>query len=177
MRISTQMMYEQGSGAINRRQAELQFTQQQIATGRRMLTAADDPVAAAAALRTSQGLAITTDQQSSQRAALASLAIGESTLGSVGDLLQSTQQLLIQGQSAVLKASDRALIAQQLDAALSQLVSLANQRDAIRVWRSMSQLSGCVVQEPRCEGLMARFIAAHPGVWAEDIGESEGGPE
>lgn len=129
MRISTQMMYEQGSGAINRRQAELQFTQQQIATGRRMLTAADDPVAAAAALRTSQGLASTTDQQSSQRAALASLAIGESTLGSVGDLLQSSQQLLIQGQSAVLKASDRASIAQQLDAALSQLVSLANQRD------------------------------------------------
>ena len=34
-----------------------------------------------------------------------------------------------------------------------------------------------VVQEPRCEALMARFIAAHPGVWAEDIGESECGPE
>lgn len=28
-----------------------------------------------------------------------------------------------------------------------------------------------VLQEPRCEALMARFIAAHPGLWAEDIGE------
>ena len=29
-----------------------------------------------------------------------------------------------------------------------------------------------VLQEPRCEALMARFIAAHPQVWAEDIGET-----
>jgi cytosine deaminase len=28
-----------------------------------------------------------------------------------------------------------------------------------------------VLQEPRCEALMARFIAAQPGLWAEDIGE------
>jgi len=29
-----------------------------------------------------------------------------------------------------------------------------------------------VLQEPRCVELMTRFIAAHPGVWAEDIGET-----
>lgn len=28
-----------------------------------------------------------------------------------------------------------------------------------------------VLQEPRCQELMARFIAAHPTLWAEDIGE------
>jgi creatinine deaminase len=28
-----------------------------------------------------------------------------------------------------------------------------------------------VLQEPRCVELMARFIAAHPGVWAEDVGQ------
>lgn len=29
-----------------------------------------------------------------------------------------------------------------------------------------------VLQEPRCKELMARFIAVHPGLWAEDIGET-----
>ena len=28
-----------------------------------------------------------------------------------------------------------------------------------------------VLREPRCQELMARFIAAHPTLWAEDIGE------
>ena len=28
-----------------------------------------------------------------------------------------------------------------------------------------------VLQDPRCRELMARFIAAHPTLWAEDIGE------
>ena len=28
-----------------------------------------------------------------------------------------------------------------------------------------------VLHELRCEALMAQFIAAHPGLWAEDIGE------
>jgi cytosine deaminase len=28
-----------------------------------------------------------------------------------------------------------------------------------------------VLQDPRCQELMARFIAAHPTLWAEDIGE------
>jgi cytosine deaminase len=28
-----------------------------------------------------------------------------------------------------------------------------------------------VLQDPRCQELMARFIAAHPTLWAEEIGE------
>ena len=50
MRVSTSMMYELGSGAITRQNAELVRTQQQLSSAKRLLSAADDTVAAAAVL-------------------------------------------------------------------------------------------------------------------------------
>jgi len=55
MRISTSQMYTRGVDAIERQQSEMLQTQQQIATGRRVVTPADDPVAAAQALNVAQG--------------------------------------------------------------------------------------------------------------------------
>ena len=50
MRISTPLIYTLGAEAIERQQVDLFETQQQIASGRRILTPSDDPVAAAQAL-------------------------------------------------------------------------------------------------------------------------------
>ena len=58
MRVSTTTVFEQGIFNIQRAQALLIRGQEQISTGRRVLTPADDPVAAARALEVSQSKAI-----------------------------------------------------------------------------------------------------------------------
>lgn len=50
MRISTNTIFDMGSRQIGELQSGLVKTQQQISTNRRILTPADDPVAAANAL-------------------------------------------------------------------------------------------------------------------------------
>ena len=50
MRISTPLLYQQAVNAMSTQQSDLLRLQQQISAGKRMLTAADDPVAAAQAL-------------------------------------------------------------------------------------------------------------------------------
>jgi len=50
MRISTQTLFESGATRLGELQSSLVKTQQQIATGRRMLSPSDDPIGAARAL-------------------------------------------------------------------------------------------------------------------------------
>ena len=129
MRISTTTMYELGTGAMARQQADLLKTQQQMASGRRLSTAADDPAAASTALRVAQSLARNQQIEFNQLAAANTLAIGESTLSSVGDVLQTVQERLLQAQNATLSSTERALIAGDVDNMLGQLLTLANSKD------------------------------------------------
>lgn len=55
MRISTQMLYESGTSQMMDRSSELQKLQTQIATGRRVVTPSDDPIAASSALMVKRG--------------------------------------------------------------------------------------------------------------------------
>jgi len=129
MRISTSMMYDLSTAGMAEQQSALYKTQQQMSTGRRILSASDDPSAASSALRISQGLAVTAQQQSNQQSANNTLAQSESALGSAGDLLQSAGSLLLSAQNATMSSSDRAAVALQLDGLLQQMTSLANSRD------------------------------------------------
>ena len=54
MRISTSMIFDSGVTSMQTRTSSLLHTQQQLASGRRILTPADDPVAAARALEIEQ---------------------------------------------------------------------------------------------------------------------------
>ena len=129
MRISTSMMYELSTAGMADQQSAMYKTQQQMATGRRMVTASDDPAAASSALRVSQGLSLTAQQQANQQAANSTLAQAESAIGSAGDLLQSASSLLISTQNASFSNTDRAAAALQLDGLLQQMVTLSNSRD------------------------------------------------
>lgn len=129
MRISTSMMYDMGVGALTAQQGELLRTQQQMASQRRLLSAADDPAAASTALRVSQSLARNQQIEANQQAAANRLAIGESALSSVGDVLQSVQERLLQAQNGTLSGTERAMLAADVDNMLGQLLTLANSKD------------------------------------------------
>lgn len=129
MRISTGMLYETGVNSIQRQTASLLHTQQQVASGRRILTPSDDPVAAARALEVTQAQSINTQYRTNQDNAKTSLGLEESQLAAVGDLIQSVQERAVQAGSAALSNSDRDSIAKELRARFDQLVGIANATD------------------------------------------------
>jgi flagellar hook-associated protein 3 FlgL len=130
MRVSTSMVYRLGAETIGRQQSEWLRTQQQLSTGRRMLTPSDDPLAAAQALRTAQSRALAGQWETNQGAAREKLALAESTLGAAGDAIQDARVLLVQANSPTLADADRASLALELGNRLERLLAIANTRDA-----------------------------------------------
>jgi flagellar hook-associated protein 3 FlgL len=130
MRISTGMIYDTGVGSMQRQLSDLLHTQQQLATGRRMLSPADDPVAAARALEVSQSQALNGQYAANQGRVASALGFEDSQLGAVTDVLQAVQQLTVQAGSGTLNDTDRILIAKSLRTSFDQILGLANATDA-----------------------------------------------
>jgi len=129
MRISSNTIFDSNVASMTQQQARLMQTQQQIASGRRMLTASDDPVAAARALEISQSDAINTQYAASRTAARHKLSLAESSLQSVTSLLQDVQAATISAGNGTFNSSDRETIATNLSGRLQELIGLANSTD------------------------------------------------
>ena len=129
MRLSTTQFYSAGTSRISALEQSLLRTQQQIATGRRILTPADDPVAAARALEVTQSQSVNTQFGNNRGTARDSLSLEESTLQGVTSLLQDVQTQVVHAGNAVLNDTDRKSIATDLQQRLDELIGLANTRD------------------------------------------------
>lgn len=129
MRISTQTLFDNGAARIADAQAALYKTQQQVAADRRLLTPADDPVAAARALEVTQSQSLNTQYGTNRGYAKDSLAAVDGTLSSVTDLLQSVKTAAISAGNPTIGDSERASIATALQSSLNLLMGLANGRD------------------------------------------------
>ena len=129
MRISSSAIYDAGIRAMQQQTERLMQVQQQIASGRRIVTPADDPVAAARALEVSQSQAINTQFGTNAGSASDSLVLEESILGSVTGLLQNVRVIAINAGNPVLSANDRASLANELRGSYQELLGLANSTD------------------------------------------------
>jgi flagellar hook-associated protein 3 FlgL len=129
MRISTAQLYTTGVDGIERQQAELLQTQQHIATGRRVLTPADDPVAAAQAITLAQGKDQNSQYAANIDTAKSALSSNDSILSQISDVLQSVRSSAVDGGNGVLANSDRMAIAGDVGARLQELLGLANSKD------------------------------------------------
>ncbi len=129
MRISTSTIYDSGIASMQQQSAKLLQTQQQIASGRRILTPADDPVAAARALEVTQAQSM--NQQFGTNAGTAgdSLSLEESTLGNVSQVLQSVRDITVNAGNPTLTKNDRIALANQVRSSYQQLLGLANTTD------------------------------------------------
>jgi len=130
MRISTQTLFESGGARISDLQSSLVKTQQQIATGRRILTPSDDPVAAARALEVFQSQSLNTQYGINRQTAKSALGLVDGTLSGVSDLLLNVKSTVVSAENGTLTDAQRADIAVQLKADLTSLLGLANTRDA-----------------------------------------------
>lgn len=131
MRISSNTIFDSNVAALNQQQARLLQTQQQIASGRRLLTASDDPVAATRALEISQSDAANTQYASNRDSARNTLSLAESTLQAVTSLIQDARDSTMSAGNGSLTSSGRKIIATDLTARLQELVGLANSTDGL----------------------------------------------
>jgi flagellar hook-associated protein 3 FlgL len=129
MRISTNTIFEQGSAKISDLQSAVVTTQQQLATSKRILTPADDPVAAAQVLNITQTQSMNTQFATNRQAATNSLSTVENALSSATDQLQSLKTLAISAGDGSLTSTQRTAIATQLRQGFDSLLSLANATD------------------------------------------------
>ncbi len=131
MRISTSSIYNANVSMLNQLQARLLHTQQQLSSGRRMLTPADDPIASARALDLSQSDAINTQYATNRNSVKSSAALSENILNSVTSLLQDVRTMAVQAGGGTLTPADKKTIASALTHRLEELQSLANSNDGM----------------------------------------------
>ena len=131
MRISSSAIYDSNVSMLNQLQTKLLHTQQQLASGRRMLTPADDPIASARALEVSQSDATNTQYATNRNSVKSSAGLSESILSSVTSLLQDVKTMAVQAGGGAMSASDKQTIAIALTTRLEELQSLANSTDGL----------------------------------------------
>ncbi len=131
MRISTQTLFESGANSIGDLQSGLFKTQQQISSGRRILSPSDDPVGAARALDVTQSQSVNTQYGVNRQSANASLKAEEGTLSSVTSLYQDVQTAITSASNSALSDTERGFLATELSGRLNELLGLANARDGL----------------------------------------------
>jgi flagellar hook-associated protein 3 FlgL len=129
MRVSTSQVYALGVAGIARQQEKLLHTQQQVATGKRVLTPSDDPVASTQALEIDQAASRLEQYSANIDVAKAALGLDESVLSQVTDILQSIRTTAVNAGGASLSDADRASLAGDVQGRLEQLMALANSKD------------------------------------------------
>lgn len=131
MRISTQTLFESGAARLGEVQSSLLKTQQQIASGRRILTPSDDPVGAARALEVTQSQSINTQHGVNRQHAKSALVSVEGALESATSLLLDVKTNIVTASNGSLTDSQRGFLATELRSRFEALLSIANSRDGM----------------------------------------------
>lgn len=131
MRISTSQVYNVANTSMLEAQSSINKTQQQISTGRQVLTPADDPVAATKIMQLNQVLAQGEQFEKNIDLADNKLSLEEVALESITNVLQRVRELAVSaGNSAVLTSAEYKNISSELETRTEELLNLMNTRTA-----------------------------------------------
>lgn len=131
MRISTRSMYETGTNQLGTLQTQLARTQMQLATQRRILTPADDPIASARALEIRQSQSVNEQFAENRGHARDSLSLAEAALSNATGLIQDVKEIALRAGNAANQQSDRETLATELEGRLQDLLAIANTSDGM----------------------------------------------
>jgi len=129
MRISTETLFETATSRLSKLQSAVAKMQEQISTGRRILTPSDDPVAAARALELSQAKAANEQLAVNRQSARHNLSMQEQVLQTVTLLIQDVQSRVVSAGNGALDNEQRQYMAAELRGYLDDLLGLANTDD------------------------------------------------
>lgn len=130
MRVSTLQSFNKGLNSILDNQTQVNKTQQQVSTGRRVLTPADDPIAATKILQLQQEQALRDQFGKNMTGAEGRLTLEETQLAGITDNLTRLKELTIKAGDGSQTISDRQAIAAEVREILGATVDLMNSKDA-----------------------------------------------
>lgn len=128
VRMTHNMMATSMLADIQRASTTMARTSGQISSGRRIDSAADDPVGATRALVLQSALSANDGYKSAAEAAAGWTQTTEGALNSIVDIVQSTRELLVEAGNDTLQPSDRAKLGAKLSEMLEQVKATANAR-------------------------------------------------
>lgn len=129
MRLSTSQIFNSGTIGMQNLQYSLYKVQQQMATGRRILSPADDPMGASQALQVTQSKGVNEQFLKNIGDATSKLNLLDSTLNGIEQELQVILERAVQAGNGSYSETQRGMIAEELKQRMSSLISLANTKD------------------------------------------------
>jgi flagellar hook-associated protein 3 FlgL len=130
MRMSTVQIFNQGVNNLLDRQADVTNTQKQLASGKRILDASEDPAGVARTLQVTSELSRIDSYQRNTQRVQDQLALEETALKSVVNDLQRVRELTVQANTSTMSSADRRSISTEISGILDSLVDQANATDA-----------------------------------------------
>lgn len=128
-RVSSANMYDSALRNLAERQSALSNLQENLTSGKRVVRASDDPVAAAQAERALTRLSRNATDQRALDQQRTTIAFGESTLGESVDALQAFRTLVVNAGNGAYTQSERDALATQMESLRDQIYNYANRSD------------------------------------------------
>ncbi|MFS1421997.1 MULTISPECIES: flagellar hook-associated protein FlgL [unclassified Shewanella] len=129
MRISTAQMFQQNSYSIAKGQSETSKTLLQLATGKKINTAGDDPVAAIGIDKLNQQNNLVDQYLRNIDYGENHLNQTETLLGDLDNLAGSMKEQLLRGSNGSMTDNERQTIADEMQKTLDQMLAIANKKD------------------------------------------------
>lgn len=129
IRVTTANQFNNTVASLQRRQQELQSTQIQLTSGKKVANASDDPAGAA---RIERALAAIGQVDANQRALESSrnsMNLAESAIGDASELLQQVRETLVAAGNASYSDAERRGLGDKIAGLRAQLLSIANRPD------------------------------------------------
>ena len=126
MRITDTLNYDQLSRDVSDSLSSLNGVQQQIATGKKLTSFADDPAGASQSLALRSALADNAQYQRDAGQAKSFLSATDGALSDAVTLLQSARQIAVQGANSDQSSDSFAALSSQVDGLTAQLTQVAN---------------------------------------------------
>jgi len=129
MRIATITFQQNATSQMNNLQADLAKTQNDLATGTRLHSAADDPAAMSQVNTLNVQMSASQQYVTNGNYATSTLQLEEQAMSDATNTLQSARDLAVQANNPALSSAQRADIAAQLTAQLQDLMGIGNRVD------------------------------------------------
>ena len=130
MRISTNTIYQSGTSRLMDLQNDLSKLNEQISSGKKVRSPADDPVASARILELTHAQNMNDTYTSTRNVAKTSLETYETNMTSITNVILDVQSALVSAGNGSYNDQQRQNIASELQGRLDSLVGLVNTKDA-----------------------------------------------
>jgi flagellar hook-associated protein 3 FlgL len=130
MRVTTGMIFDSGLASIQKQNSRLLDTQEQVATGRRILRPSDDPVASARALEVSQSKSVNSLYAANQGYANDALKLVDSKLDAATDIVTYVRTRAVESGNGTYSSREQAAIGADITQQFDALLGIANSQDS-----------------------------------------------